>query len=102
MIYLARISGTKEFVGVFSAPTVGRLFWLVDECTDPFACEVLPVSGAGGIYALGIAGVLDPSDDEAPDALYANDIRRAGGWQELPPDSAWKRFETHEKFKRAA
>lgn len=102
MIYFARIHGSKEFVGIFSAPSIPRLFWLVDECTDPFACEVLSVPADGGVYALGEAGILDPSDDEAPDDLYAKDIRRAGSWQELPGDSAWKRFATHEKFERAA
>lgn len=102
MIYLARIACTKEFVGVFNASRIEALFWLVDECTDPFACEVLPVSGDGGIYVLGEAGTLDADGEEGADSFCANDIRLSGGWQELPPDSAWKRFETHKKFKRTA
>ena len=95
-------SHSSRLLAVLNASNLDELFWLVDECTDPFACEVLSVPVDGGIYALGEAGILDPSGDEAPDDLHAKDIRRAGSWQELPGDSAWKRFATHKTFERAA
>jgi len=98
MIYLARVKETKEFVGVFSARTIEHLFWLVDECTDPFACEVLPMKPHGGIYAAGPAGTICPDNEDRVDATG---ISFAGEWDELPDDKAWKRFATHSRFERA-
>ena len=38
-VYLVRIIGTRDLVGIFVAPDVGALAMLIDECTDPGDCE---------------------------------------------------------------
>ncbi|NIJ07612.1 hypothetical protein FHS31_001208 [Sphingomonas vulcanisoli] len=50
----ANASNPRDFVGVFYAPDVEALAWLVDECTDVVACEYARLP-AGGICRAGPA-----------------------------------------------
>ena len=47
--YLVRLIENKEIVGFFNAGNDHELFWLVDECTDPWACERQKLVGGWGI-----------------------------------------------------
>lgn len=47
--YLVRLIENKEIVGFFNAVNDYELFWLVDECTDPWACERKKLVGGWGI-----------------------------------------------------
>lgn len=47
--YLVRLIENKEIVGFFSAGSDHELFWLVDECTDPWGCERQKLVGGWGV-----------------------------------------------------
>lgn len=47
--YFVRLSKDRQVVGIFCAASAGALWSMVDECTDPGACEYL-IAGEGGLY----------------------------------------------------
>jgi len=46
---LVRIRDDCQVVGMFSFTNLMDLFWLIDECTDPYQCEFIRIEH-GGIY----------------------------------------------------
>jgi hypothetical protein len=47
--YLARLIDNKEIVALVVAEDTYDLFWKLDECTDPYSCEVTEL-GSGSIF----------------------------------------------------
>lgn len=47
--YIARIKEDKQMVGFFWASTINELFWMVDECCDPYIVE-FSKTNRGGVF----------------------------------------------------
>lgn len=47
--YLVRLIETHDFVGIYSVDTILQLIVIVDECTDPGACEYTRLRAPGGV-----------------------------------------------------
>lgn len=47
--YLVRIAESHEILGFYVARDLVDLFWLIDECMDPCACEFKKIE-SGGFY----------------------------------------------------
>jgi hypothetical protein len=47
--YIARIKEDKQMVGFFWASTINELFWMVDECCDPYIVEFIKTN-RGGVF----------------------------------------------------
>ena len=48
-IFVVRMIHNKEAVGIFACNDIERLFWLVDGCGNPYACEYTDAP-QGGVY----------------------------------------------------
>lgn len=48
-MYLARLTDDKQIVGFFHVGSDDELFWLIDECCDPYQVEIADI-GTGGLY----------------------------------------------------
>jgi hypothetical protein len=64
--YIVRIKKNHEFVGFFVVQRVAELFWLIDEATDPHACECR-VIGSGGVYWPRQGEITIPAKDDPDD-----------------------------------
>lgn len=48
-VFVVRLSSNKELVGLFTSPSLSRLWRFVDEACDPFVCEFVEL-GPGGLF----------------------------------------------------
>lgn len=83
--YLVRLTDTKDLVGIFWADRLSDLFWLVDECTDPYGCEYTRVKPGGIYWGTYAVAVPIPVDDDG-EPLAGDD-----GWRTRwePSDDVW-------------
>jgi hypothetical protein len=61
--YLVRLEANKELVGLFVIPATGDLWWAVDECCDPYACEFIAVKYGGIIWDSQGTPIYDDDDE---------------------------------------
>lgn len=47
--YLVRLIETHDLVGIYSVETILQLIIIIDECTDPGACEYARLRAPGGV-----------------------------------------------------
>lgn len=47
--YLVRTFDTHDLVGIYSVETIRQLIFIIDECTDPEACEYTRQPFSGGV-----------------------------------------------------
>jgi hypothetical protein len=72
---LVRLKDNKEIVGFFVYSDLYELFWLIDECTDPYQCEYKKISSGGFMWPKPNAQVLMDFDSEIEDE------DDAGNWE---------------------
>lgn len=97
--YLVRIIDTHDLVGVFSADNIDQLIILIDECTEPDACEYTRM-GPGGLMwespAVPIPVKLPQDDDGGePDPVPWAAVSVTEAWWNYFYGHArcrWKRF----------
>ena len=70
--FIVRLKANHEFVGIFWAENEKQLFWLIDECTDPSACEYAELDIAGGLYSPKSGAGNTPPDDDSPINWFNN------------------------------
>ena len=100
LIYAVRLTENKEAVGIFCVQKKQDLFFYVDECTDPYACEIKPISSEGGIYFTENSSRLwtdyEDNDDCYPSEKWSgtiegNEITTSGYWDKyVHNDKGWK------------
>jgi hypothetical protein len=61
--YFVRLKENKELVGLFVIPATSDLWWAVDECCDPYACEFIAIKYGGIIWDSQGTPICD--DDES-------------------------------------
>lgn len=75
-MYLARLTSDKQLVGFFSVEDDSELFWLIDQCCDPYQVEIAEL-GTGGLYwSKSIEYVVPIPNDEHDEPVHDS----------LPPD----------------
>jgi hypothetical protein len=89
--YLVRVDETKEFVGIYACDTEQSLFWLVDQCCDPYQCEYTEL-GFGGIFFPGKCDRFIPLKESTRKEIDdGTNLSRAEFTEELIDfDSKWK------------
>lgn len=85
-IYLVRMVGTRDLVGIYFAYNEDELMMLIDECTDPGLCEFREIQ-SGGLFwsspAVDIPLSYSEDDEADPDENGPIPIARASfteGW----------------------
>lgn len=68
----------REIVGIFVAPSLSHLFWMVDECCSPIECEYREI-GSGGLFWDNYTGQTVPRSDQPDWENLVDD------WSPLPP-----------------
>ena len=67
--YLIRLKGDQQFVGIFVCKET-ELFVMVDECTDPYACEAADIGRGGFFWPTGDAPVVGVDAGDEDDGPY--------------------------------
>lgn len=86
---------SHELVGVFVARDLDDLFWLIDQCVDPYACEYRRLS-EGGFYMGGEAAVVPacPDDEDEPVDWLAGASLCGQWWSAFNVDEGcWRNFD---------
>lgn len=79
-MYLVRTKEGREIVGLFAAPTIKELFWVIDECTNPNDCEYIKILTGGFMWCKGGTPVL--AEDKGDDTEYEDDDLSGGGFSD--------------------
>ena len=94
--YLVRVNKTKEFVGIYACDDEAGLFWLVDECCDPYQCEYTEL-GFGGIFFPDECGRFVPlkesTQKEIDDGCNLGEAEFTG--ELIDFDFKWKMIKKH-------
>jgi hypothetical protein len=96
--YIVRLTETGEIVGLFSASTDEELFWMVDECVDPWACECRRIRGWGIMWP-------KPNAPKVPLPEIEDDVSLSGATltelaqMEFLSDGKWKPVAIESKAK---
>ena len=94
--YLVRLEKNKEFAGLFVVPTFDHLWWAVDECCDPYACEFIHINYGGIMWptkntpAYDEDGNLVNLDGAHFTSTLDNVFIKSNGWKPLDEHAPFK------------
>ncbi len=86
-LFAVRTVEYKEAVGVYWTPDLATLWWMIDEVTDPGACEYCLVDAPAAVTWAGEAPAIGVEREDIEDEIDDREaLARVKGWTRIPDE----------------